>query len=298
MIEIDMNHGYKTIVDEEDADMSLYTWYVFTTKRSISRYAMHGVNRDNKVITYSLHRIIMERILGRKLDSSDIVDHINRNGLDNRRCNLRLATATLNSRNKPLQKNNTSGYRGVRKRFGKYYAEASVDGKKIHLGIFATPEEASSVYLAKYHELYGEYPPEYMDGSKELPDIKFGQALIEAWEKYRENNPDPIKNICDMCGRLVPYKDIVSGMARCVMVTPDTEYTSETYEILCAKCNWGDTSLCKFNKSGYKGVYQSGKLWRSRIWFNGDIINVGTFSTPELAHQAYTAKHNELYKEQ
>lgn len=54
-----------------------------------------------------LHRFIMG--LGRTEEDSRIVDHINRNKLDNRKCNLRLSDKTGNNRNVGLQKNNTSG---------------------------------------------------------------------------------------------------------------------------------------------------------------------------------------------
>ena len=78
------------------------------------------------------------------------VDHINRNKLDNRRCNLRVASNSQNCRNREKGKNNTSGYKGVsyKKKNKKFAARITVDGRMHNLGLFKTAEEASLVYNA------------------------------------------------------------------------------------------------------------------------------------------------------
>jgi len=87
-------------------------------------------------------------------------DHININPLDNRKRNLRIITNSLSNANKGLQKNNTSGFKGVgiikNKKCIKYRATITINNKFIHLGCYDTPEEAHEVYVNKCRELYGE----------------------------------------------------------------------------------------------------------------------------------------------
>ena len=77
------------------------------------------------------------------------IDHINRIKNDNRWNNLRLANRSNNTFNKPKNKNNTSGYKGVsyHKIMKKYRAKICVNGKHIILGYKDTPEEASILYI-------------------------------------------------------------------------------------------------------------------------------------------------------
>ena len=87
------------------------------------------------------------------------VDHIDGDGLNNRRGNLRLATAGQNQHNKGLQRNNTSGFKGVRWRSdkGKWVARIDKDGKRRHLGYFDTVEGAHSAYVAASMAIHGEF---------------------------------------------------------------------------------------------------------------------------------------------
>ena len=91
-----------------------------------------------------MHRVIMNPLEGQ------IVDHKNRNGLDNRIINLRLCSKAENNQNKNISKNNKSGYRGVSlyKPNGKWIARLMVNKKAIHLGYFDTPEEANAAVVA------------------------------------------------------------------------------------------------------------------------------------------------------
>ena len=80
-------------------------------------------------------------------DDTKTIDRINNNGNYNPN-NCRWVDRTIQSRNRRMQKNNTTGYRGVtyNKRNNKYQSRLSVNNKKIHLGYFNTPEEASKAY--------------------------------------------------------------------------------------------------------------------------------------------------------
>jgi len=106
-----------------------------------------------------LHRLVLARKIGRPLERGEEVDHINRNGLDNRRCNLRLATRSQNCANKPAYRTNRSGYKGVRwsSRAQKWIAYIRVRGQHKYLGRHTTPEAAHQAYLAAAIEAFGEF---------------------------------------------------------------------------------------------------------------------------------------------
>lgn len=96
----------------------------------------------------SLHRLIT------KAPKNLVVDHINRNTLDNRRKNLRVVTIQENLRNQK-RPNNKTGYTGVAVLKDRFTAQIKVNYKKIHLGVFKTVEEAYKARIEaekKYYE--------------------------------------------------------------------------------------------------------------------------------------------------
>ena len=85
------------------------------------------------------------------------VDHINGNRLDNRKENLRLVTKSQNMMNRGVQKNSTSGYKGVNEHQGKWRAYILENGKQKHLGVFEDKKEAARAYNKMAKLLHGEY---------------------------------------------------------------------------------------------------------------------------------------------
>jgi len=119
------------LVDECDRELfESGTWHVN------NGYIAGRIGRKGKRIY--LHRAIMCPPTG------TVVDHINGNRKDNRRCNLRVIEERLNQHNRTTQDpRNKSGFRGVCF-FGKRWrAYATVEYKQKHLGLFDTPEEAA-----------------------------------------------------------------------------------------------------------------------------------------------------------
>jgi hypothetical protein len=95
-----------------------------------------------------MHREVLSRVLGRELESGELVDHINGDKLDNRRENLRLATASQNAANSGPHLDNRSGVKGVwlNRPTGKWRAAIRVRGKRIGLGTYSTLSEAAKAY--------------------------------------------------------------------------------------------------------------------------------------------------------
>lgn len=87
------------------------------------------------------------------------VDHINHNGLDNRRVNLRWATRRQNVANQLIARTNTSGYKGVswHKKTKKWRAQIGDRHGRSHLGYFATAEDAAHAYDLAAIERWGEF---------------------------------------------------------------------------------------------------------------------------------------------
>ena len=91
-----------------------------------------------------------------------VVDHINMNPLDNRKCNLRICTMQQNNFNKKEQTNNTSGRVGVTwdKQTNKWRAQIQVNGKSIKLGRFKNKEDAIKARLQAEMKYYKEFAPQ------------------------------------------------------------------------------------------------------------------------------------------
>jgi hypothetical protein len=86
-----------------------------------------------------------------------LIDHRDGNPANNRWSNLRCATRSENSHNRGLQRNNTSGFKGVSLHKGKWRAQIRKDGRIRVLGAFPTPQEAHAAYVAAARELFGEF---------------------------------------------------------------------------------------------------------------------------------------------
>jgi hypothetical protein len=122
---------------------------------------------NGKLRCETLHREILERALRRRLEPDEVVDHIDGNGLNNCRNNLRPATRAQNRMNSKVSTNNASGYKGVswHKRRGKWLAQIRIARKRIYLGYFASAEEAHVAYVAAAREHFGEFAN---DGNRPL----------------------------------------------------------------------------------------------------------------------------------
>jgi len=155
MKKIKLTQNKYALVDDEDYEnLNKYKWCVSTLG-----YAVRAkIINDKKRIEW-MHRVINKTPLG--MDT----DHINGNKLDNQKINLRSVTRSQNCINKPLMKNNTSGFKGVYigkaiyngKTFKYIFSQIQTDGKTIYLGTFKTIQDAAKAYYnaaKKYHNQF------------------------------------------------------------------------------------------------------------------------------------------------
>ena len=148
MREIPITKGMVAIVDDEDYEyLSKWKWYYSCG------YAKRKIWKNGIARSMSMHRDILKPT--RELH----IDHINHNGLDNRKNNLRLCTQSQNMGNSIMRSDNTSGKRGViwNKGRHKWMAQINCGGKHFYLGLFVNMEDACNVYDKKAEELFGEY---------------------------------------------------------------------------------------------------------------------------------------------
>jgi len=145
---IPLTQGKFAIVDAEDYDwLSQYKWCA-----AKDRYTFYA-HRGSSGTTVTMHRVIMRAPKG------VMCDHINHNGLDNRKSNLRLCTNAQNQYNKSPKKGCASRYKGVvwRRDCKKWRARIGFKRKRIHLGDFDDQMDAAMAYDDKAVELFGEF---------------------------------------------------------------------------------------------------------------------------------------------
>lgn len=145
------------LIDDEDLELiSKYNRFHIRKRGEVSTVYQKTINGKKTRKTIKLHRLIMG-----VTDPKLVVDHINRNQLDNRKVNLRVCTQLDNGKNLSLKKNNTSGFSGVHwdKSRNKWVARVKVAYRGIHLGRYDTLEEAISARLFGEDYYFGEFAP-------------------------------------------------------------------------------------------------------------------------------------------
>lgn len=156
VVEVLLSQGRVALIDAEDAKRVLqYKWTLFSRKdrNKQTEYAVRYLrNGKDGRTSEGLHRFIMNEPKGFE------VDHINGNGLDNRKANLRIATRAQNAQNIKRADNQT-GFKGVYFHKGNqlFHACISANGQKYSCGYFDTAEEAARAYDAKAKELHKEF---------------------------------------------------------------------------------------------------------------------------------------------
>lgn len=159
---IQLTKGKFAIVDECDFEyLNQFKWHAASGK-SDKWYARR------KIIGSGGQCIMMHKEL---IPNANEIDHINGNGLDNRRTNLRPLSHSNNVRNKEKKKNTKSKYRGVHPtnggRSGSWMARITINKKTLHLGSFKNEEQAAEAYInAAIKYGVAEYYPDLLNSLK------------------------------------------------------------------------------------------------------------------------------------
>lgn len=157
-VEIALTKGYTAIVDDADKDLAAFKWYPIRSSNG-KIYATGQMLENGKYKTVAMHRVILERMMGRKLVSAELTDHVNNHEtLNNCRSNLRVCDTIKNSGNRKLNKNNKSGYKGVTAATPTTWsAMIYINKVQTQLGKFATPVEAHRAYAIAALKHFGEF---------------------------------------------------------------------------------------------------------------------------------------------
>lgn len=140
--------------NEEDVELiEAHRWRRNRSSRDKTSYAYADIRKSGRRITVKMHRLILNAPPGVQ------VDHVDGNGLNNVRSNIRLATPSQNTGNRRLSVCNTTGYKGVSwdKGTGKWRARIKLNDKERHLGLFNDPWEAAQAYNHAALEQWGEF---------------------------------------------------------------------------------------------------------------------------------------------
>jgi hypothetical protein len=144
-----------------DPETGLMKWLKPTSNRvrvgqragSLSGTGYLQIKLDGTV--YSFHCIAWFYVTGVWPDRW--IDHKDGDKANNRFLNFRLSTVSQNAGNARRSAANTSGFKGVHKKRGKWAAEIFCSGRKSRLGVFTSPEEAHAAYCAAAKNLFGEF---------------------------------------------------------------------------------------------------------------------------------------------
>lgn len=159
VVRLPLNGGHRTLIDKEDwSRVAPFTWYV---KRDRNGYLYVAATVADDACPRGLREVRLSRfILG--VRDSRLVDHKNRDTLDNRRTNLRVATNAQNMGNQVRRRaNKLSRFKGVsrieRLKANPWTAQIRTDGKLKHLGCFPEEEAAARAYDRAAKEVFGEF---------------------------------------------------------------------------------------------------------------------------------------------
>lgn len=145
------NRGkYVALVDDEDFEyLNQFRWCVYVGTNTV--YALRKIKINNsKFIGYRMHCDIMGK---------EEIDHIDHDGLNNQKYNLRICTHGQNMMNRRPNKNTSSKYKGVSwcSKSNKWLSQIIINKTRYHLRYFDDEVEAAKVYDEKAKELFKEF---------------------------------------------------------------------------------------------------------------------------------------------
>lgn len=157
---IPLTRGVYALVDAEDYDrVMLWRWTAPIHPDKEKQHVITSHCLDESVRPFKYVRLTLQHLV-LQCRRQMLLDHANRNPLDNRKRNIRPCNSYQNAQNKGRFRNNHSGYKGVWKctHSSTYQTCINANGEKINLGNFRTAHEAAfmrDIATVKYHGRYG-----------------------------------------------------------------------------------------------------------------------------------------------
>jgi len=152
MKEIYLTQGKIALIDDEWFEEFIkYKWQAHYDPVTQAYYA---VRRESVFLGHK--SIQMSRVVIGAPENT-FVDHIDHNTLNNQAENLRLATVAQNQYNRKPNRNNPTGYKGVKPHGRGYMARIRVNGVELYLGTWDTPQQAAAIYDKAAKEYFGDY---------------------------------------------------------------------------------------------------------------------------------------------
>ena len=306
---------FEVEVDDEDADKILaHTWYVNRTmlrNKGMHYFIWDKVVEGKKVSTY-LHRFIMGATQGNGLE----VDHIDHNGLNLKKSNLRAVPHQHNMYNMKKVSTNTTGYKNVQ--WHKAAKKYTVVVQGTYYGLFTDLVEAAKVADKIMLGRYKEFALTNFDKSSYTDE-----EIQEALSKYLPVTKSKYKGVTGKEGSWIAY--VAHGKQRYhvgVFFTEEDAARARDRKLisLCGKDARTNFPIEEYdgidlsveaniaperhkqepNKTGYIGVCSNTTLadgtkrWTAKVEVKGNKISVGTYNTALEAALARDAKAFEL----
>lgn len=150
--EIQLTRGFVALVNDEDYErVAAFEWHALTTGGKVYAARKEGTRRTSRSVL--LHRFVLG------VEQSVLVDHIDGDGLNCRRLNLRAATSSQNQGNRRRNRNGSSQFKGVGWHAGakKWRARISRAGVVREIGLFADERDAARAYDAAARVQFGSF---------------------------------------------------------------------------------------------------------------------------------------------
>jgi len=230
-----LNEKHVAIFDDEDLDkLSSFTWHAQESKRSDgtvrTAYAYTVIKDDNgNNKTLLMHRVITGAEV--KL----CVDHINGNGLDNRKENLRVCTRSQNIKNQKPGSTGTSSFKGVSwsPRHKKWSANIRSDGVSYGLGFYALETDAAQAYDEAAISLHGDFAHTNSNGPYSVDNIN----------SFSGESFDELVSMCDFVGNRSNKPSPTIDMGPITIPGPKT--CAEAIRLVCFLRSWTRQELSK-----------------------------------------------------
>lgn len=312
MKSINLTRGVVAIVDDDDYEhiLSLGGWY------ASDRYAVKKNPESDTGAPMNMHRLVWERANG-PIPEGMVIDHKDRNGFNNQKENLRLATSKQNSYNRSGCKDKKiipSEYKGVRydDRHNNYQSLIRIDDHLYHIGCFELLRDAAIAYDIKAKEIHKDFVCLNVPDASESEISAVASRMLSPKKRKGTSKYRGVALNKHGAWKVYAYRDSKTFQVGTLEKEEDAALLADFHE----RENSGEFAKLNFplaTKADYdrvialvgKRIGASSKMigvthrkrrnkWEACIKANGVYTYIGTFSTEKEAGLAYNQRAIEL----